>query len=237
MNPVPVIAIDGPSASGKGTVAERVAAIFGFNYLDSGAIYRAAALAVVRAEGRPERRSASIAGVAGAMPLRFGAGKVWLREIDVSEQIRGEACGADASRIAAVPEVRAALLERQRAFRVAPGLVADGRDMASVVFPDAMLKVFLTASVEERAWRRTAQLAKLPLRDAKGLIEKKKMVNCTSFLAPFWRICRNVIGEMPGVRSPLKQAEGAKLLDTTQLSVDEAVALVSGWYRGLAAPG
>ena len=232
MQVIPVIAIDGPSASGKGTVAERVAASLGFHYLDSGAIYRAAALAVARAGGDLNGSPAAIAGVAGAMPLRFVGGKVWLREADVSEQIRGEECGSNASRIAALPEVRAALLERQRAFCVSPGLVADGRDMASVVFPDAVLKVFLTASVEERAWRRTAQLAGLTLNAAKGLIEKEKDAKLAllfdSVLVDLQERDRRDAGR---AAAPLRQAEGAKLLDTTRLSIDEAVARVSGWYR------
>ena len=235
MTVVPVVAIDGPSASGKGAVAQRVAAALGFAYLDSGAIYRAAALAAAQEgldlSGAPE----SIAATAGAMPLRFADGKVWLGDADVTEAIRSEACGSSASRISAVPAVRAALLERQRAFRTPPGLVADGRDMASVVFPDAPLKVFLTADVDERAYRRVAQLAGLPLNRAKQLIENEKdakiRVLFDSVLADLQERDRRDAGR---AAAPLKQVEGAKLLDTTQLSIDEAVARILGWWAAVA---
>ena len=228
---IPVIAIDGPSASGKGTVAECVAGLLGFHYLDSGAIYRAAALVATRAgvdlDAEPER----VAALAQDMPLRFGQG-VWLGDADVTADIRSEACGANASRIAAVPAVRAALLARQRAFLVSPGLVADGRDMASVVFPQAALKVFLTASATERAFRRVAQLERLPLNDAKGLIEKENngrlRVLFDSVLADLEERDRR---DAARAAAPLKQLAEAKLLDTTQLSVDEAVAAVLGWFR------
>jgi cytidylate kinase len=228
---IPVIAIDGPSASGKGTVAERVAGLLGFHYLDSGAIYRAAALVATRAgvdlDAEPER----VAALAQDMPLRFGQG-VWLGDADVTADIRSEACGANASRIAAVPAVRAALLARQRAFLVSPGLVADGRDMASVVFPQAALKVFLTASARERAFRRVAQLERLPLNDAKGLIEKENngrlRVLFDSVLADLEERDRR---DAARAAAPLKQLAEAKLLDTTQLSVDQAVAAVLGWFR------
>ena len=235
MTVVPVVAIDGPSASGKGAVAQRVAAALGFAYLDSGAIYRAAALAAAQEGldlgGAPE----SIAATAAAMPLRFADGKVWLGDADVTEAIRSEACGSSASRISAVPAVRAALLERQRAFRTPPGLVADGRDMASVVFPDAPLKVFLTADVDERAYRRVAQLAGLPLNRAKQLIENEKdakiRVLFDSVLADLQERDRRDAGR---AAAPLKQVEGAKLLDTTQLSIDEAVARILGWWAAVA---
>ncbi len=232
MKAVPIIAIDGPSASGKGTVAERVAAKLGFHYLDSGAIYRAAALAALQAGLDLAGAAEPIAALAGAMPLRFAGGAVWLGDADVSRQIRSEECGTSASRIAALPAVRDALLERQRAFAAAPGLVADGRDMASVVFQSAALKVFLTAGVNERAWRRTAQLATIPLNDAKGLIEKEKDAKLAilfdSVLTDLQERDRRDAGRSA---APLKQVEGAKLLDTTQLSIDEAVARVLGWYR------
>ena len=241
---MPVIAIDGPSASGKGTVAQRVAEALGFAYLDSGAIYRVAALAAERAGldagldagGTPEVLAAdALAALAGAMPLRFSAGRVWLADADVSDAIRSEACGANASRLAAIPAVRTALLQRQRDFRAAPGLVADGRDMASVVFPDAALKVFLTASAEERAWRRVAQLAGLPLNRAKQLIEKEKDAKIRllfdSVLTDLQERDRRDAGR---AAAPLKQVEGAKLLDTTQLSIEEAVARILGWWAAVA---
>lgn len=248
MSDLPVIAIDGPSASGKGTVAERVAATLGFHYLDSGAIYRAAALcaerAGIRTDDSPESVSA-IAALAESMPLRFGGGRVWLgtgpdktggatdaTEVDITAAIRSEQCGNLASRIAALPPVRAALLVRQRAFLLSPGLVADGRDMASVVFPQAALKVFLTASAKERAFRRVAQLERLPLNDAKGLIENENngrlRVLFDSVLADLEERDRR---DAARAAAPLKQLAEAKLLDTTQLSVDQAVAAVLGWFR------
>ncbi len=231
MSMIPVIAIDGPSASGKGTVAERVAGLLGFHYLDSGAIYRAAALVATRAGVDLDAESGRVAALAQDMPLRFGQG-VWLGDADVTADIRSEACGANASRIAAVPAVRAALLARQRAFLVSPGLVADGRDMASVVFPQAALKVFLTASARERAFRRVAQLERLPLNDAKGLIEKENngrlRVLFDSVLADLEERDRR---DAARAAAPLKQLAEAKLLDTTQLSVDQAVAAVLGWFR------
>lgn len=228
---VPVIAIDGPSASGKGTVAQRVAEALEFAYLDSGAIYRAAALAATRAgfdlDGAPD----ALAAAAGAMPLRFAAGRVWLSGADVTDAIRSEECGAKASRIAAIPLVRAALLQRQRDFRVAPGLVADGRDMASVVFPEAALKVFLTAGAEERAWRRVAQLAGLASKDAKYLIEKEKDAKLRllfdSVLSDLQERDRRDAGR---TAAPLKQVEGALILDTTNLSIEAAVAQILGWW-------
>jgi len=231
MSDWPVIAIDGPSASGKGTVAERVAQTLGFHYLDSGAIYRAAALVATRAGVDLDVESGRVAALAQDMPLRFGQG-VWLGDVDVTADIRSEVCGANASRIAAVPAVRAALLARQRAFLVSPGLVADGRDMASVVFPQAALKVFLTASARERAFRRVAQLERLPLNDAKGLIENENngrlRVLFDSVLADLEERDRR---DAARAAAPLKQLAEAKLLDTTQLSVDQAVAAVLGWFR------
>ena len=229
---VPVIAIDGPSASGKGTVAERVAQALGFHYLDSGAIYRAAALVVMRAGLAADADESALASLAGAMPLRFADGKVWLGTDEVTTSIRSEECGTNASRIAVLPLVRAALLQSQRDFRAAPGLVADGRDMASVVFPDAAPKVFLTASVAERAFRRVAQLQGIPLKDAKGLIENennaKLRVLFDSVLADLQERDRR---DAARATAPLKQVEGANLLDTTGLTVDQAVDAVLGWFR------
>ncbi|MCX7171530.1 MAG: (d)CMP kinase, partial [Proteobacteria bacterium] len=158
MNPsIPVIAIDGPSASGKGTVAALVAQRLGFHYLDSGSLYRLVALAAQRA-GISYADELGLAGLAAELPAEFAAARILLSGDDVTEAIRSEACSAGASKIAALPEVRAALLGRQRAYRQAPGLVAEGRDMGSVVFPDALLKVFLTATAEARAERRVKQL-------------------------------------------------------------------------------
>jgi len=237
MNPVPVIAIDGPSASGKGTVAQRVAARLGYRYLDSGAIYRAAAVAATRAgiglDNLPACEAA-LAACAAGMKLRFDGDRVWLDGTDISAAVRLEAGGRDASRIAALPALRAALLKRQRDFRVMPGLVADGRDMASVVFPDAALKVFLTADVAERARRRTAQLSPatgLP-KSPKGLMEKE---NNATIRAPFDAVLADLADRdrRDAVRSaaPLLQVAGARLLDTSAMSIDTAVDTVLAWYR------
>jgi cytidylate kinase len=158
----PVIAIDGPSGSGKGTVARGVAGALGWHLLDSGALYRLAALAAQRASV-PLDDAAGLAGVAGGLDVRFrgapeGGERIELAGEDVTLAIRSEDCAAAASKVAVVPELRAALVTLQRSFRRPPGLVADGRDMGSVIFPDAELKIFLTASAEERARRRHKQL-------------------------------------------------------------------------------
>jgi cytidylate kinase len=155
---VPVIAIDGPSGSGKGTVARRVAAILGWHLLDSGALYRLVGVAGERA-GLSPGAEAGHARLAGALDIRFGstaAGEeaIYLAGVEVSAAIRTEQAGSLASQVASLPAVRAALTARQRAFAIAPGLVADGRDMGTVIFPGAVLKVFLTASAEARAQRR-----------------------------------------------------------------------------------
>jgi CMP/dCMP kinase len=151
----PVIAIDGPSASGKGTIAKRVAQVLGFHYLESGALYRLVALTALRQGLQDEQ---AIAQAAERMDVVFVADEILLEDQDVSSQIRHETVGNRASEIAPMPVVRQALLKRQRAFREPPGLVADGRDMATVVFPDAALKIFLTARPEIRAQRRYKQL-------------------------------------------------------------------------------
>jgi len=150
-----VIAIDGPSASGKGTIAGRVARALGFHYLESGALYRLLALLSLREGTVDENRLASLA---QHMDVEFAEGEVLLEDEDVSDKIRSEPCGVRASEVAKLPAVRAVLLERQRSFRRPPGLVADGRDMGTVVFPDARLKIFLTATPEVRAERRYKQL-------------------------------------------------------------------------------
>ena len=152
---VPVIAIDGPSASGKGTIAKRVAQALRFHYLESGALYRLVALVAFR---RGLKEEGAIAEAAGGMDVVFQDDEILLEEQDVSSHIRHEEIGNRASEVARMPTVRQALLKRQRAFRQPPGLVADGRDMATVVFPDATLKIFLTASPEVRAQRRYKQL-------------------------------------------------------------------------------
>ena len=205
---VPVIAIDGPTASGKGTVAERVAAKLGFHYLDSGSLYRLTALAASRF-GVDLADSAEVARVGAGLQVAFQNGKTLLDGIDVGDAIRTEAASQNASRVAALPPVRDALLQLQRNFRIAPGLVADGRDMGSVVFPDAPLKIYLTASAEARAERRTKQL-------------KEKGMSA---------IMRDVVKELRARDerdtsrpiAPLKHYPDAYLIDTTGISADEAV--------------
>ncbi len=215
---VPVIAIDGPSASGKGAVAARVAAALGFHYLDSGAIYRVAALAVEQAELDPARSEpAALAAVVARMALRFEGERVLLDDTDVGNAIRSEECGRQASIVAAMTEVRQALLERQRAFRRPPGLVADGRDMASVVFPDARLKIFLTASAEVRAGRRYKQL-----------MDKGIDANIAQLLQD---IRRRDERDSSRAVAPLQKAAGAYELDTSSLTIDQAVAWVLERYE------
>jgi len=216
MSPIPVIAIDGPSASGKGTVAARVAQALGFHYLDSGAIYRVTAYAAQKA-GVDLANEASLADLARGLELRFEGMDVILAGENVGDAIRTEEAGRAASQIAALPLLRAALLERQRAFRQAPGLVTDGRDMGSTVFPDAPLKIFLTASAEERAQRRYKQL-----------IEKGFAANLAALLQD---LRERDARDAARASAPLKQMADARLLDTTHLSVEEAIAQVLAWYR------
>jgi cytidylate kinase len=214
----PIIAIDGPTASGKGTVAHRVADALGFHYLDSGALYRLTALAATRA-GVALIDEAAVAEVARGLETRFIGETVLLSGVDVTDDIRTEIAGQNASLVAAMPSVRAALLERQRAFAESPGLVADGRDMGSVVFPDAGLKIFLTASVEARAERRLNQL-----------IQKGNPA-----------ILRDVVKELR-IRderdinrpvAPLIRLSDAQLLDTTEISANEAVEQILKWCKNL----
>lgn len=212
----PVIAIDGPSASGKGTVAERVARALGFRYLDSGALYRLATLHAMRRQVALDDAK-SLARTAREMEISFRDGKIWLEGEDVTQSLRTEAVSAATSRIAASPAVREALLERQRHFRQIPGLVADGRDMGSVVFPDATLKVFLTAEVPVRAERRHKQLME------KGMCVK--MPDVVEELQ-----ARDARDSSRPV-APLKHYPDALFLDTTHLTVAEAVGQVLAWFR------
>ena len=214
----PVIAIDGPSASGKGTVAALVAQRLGCHYLDSGSLYRLTALAALRA-GVPLDDEQAVAAIAAALPARFEGGRIWLSGDDVTDAIRSEACSRGASKVASLPAVRRALLDRQRAYRQAPGLVAEGRDMGSVVFPDAVLKVFLTASAAARADRRHKQL-----------IEKGMSANIASLLQDLLeRDARDAAREV----APLRQCADAVLLETTELSAEQAVAAVLEWVSAL----
>lgn len=221
-DPIPVVAIDGPSASGKGTVAALVAAALGFHLLDSGALYRLVALAVLRRSVSPDAEAA-VAGIARGLDAEFAGGRILLDGEDAALAIRAEEVSAAASRVAALPAVRKALLARQREFRQAPGLVADGRDMGSVVFPDAALKVFLTASAEVRAERRYKQL-----------IEKGIAANMHGLLRDLLeRDARDAERSV----APLRQAADAVALDTTGMSIESAVQTVleQARRRGIAA--
>ena len=211
-----VIAIDGPSASGKGTVAARVAEALGMDYLDSGALYRLTALAAQK-QGVAWDDEAALEPIAAQLPVAFVAGGILLNGEDVSATIRQEAIGMGASQVAKWPAVRTALLERQRAFAGERGVVADGRDMGSVVFPDAKLKVFLTASAEERARRRALQL--------------NIDLNSAAYMAIVYDIKQRDWNDTQRAVAPLKQLPDAHLLDTTELSIENAVKKVLDWYR------
>ena len=212
----PVIAIDGPSASGKGTVAARVAAALGYDYLDSGALYRLTALAAQKA-GVDWADESGVAAIATRLDVEFTAGDIRLDGELVGDSIRTEEISAGASKVAALPAVRDALLFRQRTFNRAPGLIGDGRDMGSVVFPQAPLKVFLTASAEARAERRYKQL-----------IEKGFSANLADLLLDLKQ--RDERDSQRSV-APLRQEADAKLLDTTHLTIEQAVNQVLEWSR------
>jgi 3-phosphoshikimate 1-carboxyvinyltransferase len=228
---VPVITIDGPTASGKGTLAAAVAQALGYGLLDSGALYRATGLAAVDAglspEIRPEDETA-LATLAASLPLRFGqgeeAGRIWFTGSshgrpgrEITDELRLESTGLLASRVSALPAVRAALHGLQLSFRRAPGLVADGRDMGTVVFPDAALKVFLTASAEQRAQRRHKQLI------SKGISSNIAALRA-DLEARDQRDTRRAV-------APLKPAEDAKLLDNSELGIDQSVQQVLAWWQ------
>ncbi len=219
---VPVISVDGPAASGKGTVAAGVARALGFHLLDSGALYRLVALQAIRT-GVAHDDAGALAAIAAALDASFDGATIRLEGSDVTEAIRAEAVSAGASRVAVHPAVRAALLARQRAFRRAPGLVADGRDMGTVVFPDATLKVFVTASAGERAQRRHKQL-----------IEKGISSNIDSLLR---ELQERDARDAARAEAPMKAAEDAAILDTTALSIGEAIGFVVNRYRMSIAKG
>src|SRR4051812_22492997 len=210
----PVIAIDGPSASGKGTIASRVAKRLAFHYLESGALYRLVALLSLREDTLQEKR---LQQMAEEMDVLFDDGEVVLFDEKVTEKIRSEPVGNRASEVAKVPALRQALLRRQRAFREAPGLVADGRDMGTVVFPDADLKVFLTASPEIRAERRYKQL-----------IEKGIDANLRALSQDLRdrdeRDAKRAV-------APLVPAPDSQVLDSSALSIDEVVERIVAWCR------
>ena len=216
---IPVIAIDGPTASGKGTVAHRVADKLGFHYLDSGALYRLTALSALR-RGTDLRDEHALAKLAEHLPCHFANGEILLAQENVTEQIRAEEVGNTASKIAVLPTVRQALVSLQLGFRKTPGLVADGRDMGTVIFPHAQLKVFLTASVEARAQRRYKQL-----------IDKGFSANMEDLLMDLQ--ARDERDTHRAI-APLVPAEGAHVLDTSEMTADVAVETVLKWYAAAA---
>ncbi len=216
---VPVLCIDGPTASGKGTLASRMAQTLGYHYLDSGALYRLTGLAAVQA-GLPLDASheTRIADLARTLPVRFEGEQIWLDQVDVSEAIRTEEAGMNASRVSALPAVRSALVELQHSFCRLPGLVADGRDMGTVIFPQAPLKVFLTAGAAERAERRHKQLISkgfpVKLEDLRADLEARDARDRNRSVAP------------------LVPAQDALLLDNSSLSIEASVEQVLSWWQG-----
>jgi len=215
---VPVITIDGPTASGKGTLASAVADALGYHLLDSGALYRATGLAA-RLDGVDAADEAGLARLAGMLDLRFDGHRVLLRGQDVTDELRLESSGALASRISSLPAVRGALQALQLSFRRVPGLVADGRDMGTVIFPRATLKVFLTASAAERAERRHKQLISKGIHsiiaDLRADLEARDVRDSSRATAP------------------LKPAEDARLLDNSHLDVEQSVVQVLAWWQEL----
>ena len=216
---IPVICIDGPTASGKGTIAAEVAKALGYQLLDSGALYRITGLAASRAGlALDESSEETIAEMALEMPVRFDAQqRVWLGDEDISLAIRSEEAGMNASRVSALPAVRSALVDLQLAFQHLPGLVADGRDMGTVIFPHAPLKVYLWASAQCRAERRYKQL-----------ISKGISANISTLLADLEaRDAR----DMNRATAPLKPAEDSLQLDSSQMTIEEVVAQVLSWWQ------
>ena len=215
---IPVLCIDGPTASGKGTVAAAVAQQLGYALLDSGALYRITALAAVQAGiDIAPAHEAALADLARTLPVRFADGRIWLASADVTDAIRTEAMGMNASRISALPAVRAALVDLQHGFARLPGLVADGRDMGTVIFPQAPLKVFMTASAACRAERRHQQLL------AKGIDANIDALRADLEARDLQDQSRKV--------APLKPAQDALLLDNSGLTIDETVAQVIAWWQ------
>jgi len=215
---IPVITIDGPTASGKGTVAHKVADKLGFHYLDSGALYRLTALSAIRRD-TPLTDEHALAKLAEHLPAHFAGGEIFLANENVTQLIRAEEVGNMASKIAAFPTVRQALFALQLGFRKPPGLVADGRDMGSVIFPHAQLKVFLTASVAARAQRRYKQL-----------IDKGFSANMEDLLSDLQ--ARDDRDTQRSI-APLVAAEGAHILDTSNMTADQAIDEVLKWYAAV----
>ncbi len=220
MGAVPVVTIDGPSGSGKGTIGRLLAQKLGWHYLDSGALYRLVALAAL--QRRLDFGDANeLAAAAATLNVQFvptgGGERVVLDGVDVASDLRTERTGDAASKVAAVPQVRSALLQRQRDFAVPPGLVADGRDMGTVVFPDALLKVVLTASAEARAMRRHKQL-------------KEKGID-VSLPDLSWDIAQRDARDANRTVAPFKPAPDAQVIDSTSLTPEEVVADILQWLE------
>jgi cytidylate kinase len=209
--PVPVITVDGPGGSGKGTIAHRVADRLGWHCLDSGALYRIVAVAGA-ARGLTLDDEPGLIALANRLQIRFEPEHVWVDGDDLAQAIRGEVAGAGASQVGALPALRSALLQRQRDFAATPGLVADGRDMGTVVFPDAALKIYLTATAEERAQRRYKQL-----------INKGQGVSLPSLLED---IRARDDRDMNRAVAPLRPAGDAVVIDSTTMDIDEVVKAV-----------
>ena len=224
---IPVITIDGPTASGKGTVAARVAQKLGFHYLDSGALYRLCAYKALKEE-IDLADEAHLAKTAQALSPVFEGGKIFLDEEDVTDKIRAEAVGVAASKVAALPRVREALLDVQKRSRRLPGLVADGRDMGSVIFPDAPLKVFLTASAQARAQRRFNQLKE------KGIVANIDILTRDLEERDRRDMQRAVSPLAPAKDAKILDSSNAKILDSSNLTIEETVGQVLQWYETLA---
>lgn len=215
-SPIPVIAIDGPSASGKGTVAQLVAEKLGFHYLDSGALYRIVALAAYQKD-IPWNDELAVAKCANDLEIHFNHDQVILNGQDVSDLIRSENMGKGASQVAVHPNVRAALVTLQHSFRKSPGLVADGRDMGTVIFPDAVSKIFLTASTETRAMRRYQQL-----------LAKNQPANYADILSD---LQERDARDQNRASAPLIMADQAILLETDHFTISEAVDFVLSHFK------
>jgi len=215
---IPVLCIDGPTASGKGTLASALATALGYHFLDSGALYRIAAYAALQnGLALDASQEAAIAKLAGTLDIGFEGERVWLDGQDVSEAIRTEQAGMDASAVSSLPLVRAALMDVQQRFRRLPGLVADGRDMGTVVFPDAKLKVYLTASAQRRGERRYKQLI------SKGISATLNSL-CADLAARDLRDTTRTV-------APLKPAQDAMLLDNSELTIEESITQVLDWWQ------
>ncbi|HQN64509.1 MAG TPA: (d)CMP kinase [Methylophilus sp.] len=215
---IPVIAIDGPSASGKGTISQLVAETLGFHYLDSGALYRVVAFAA-KQNGISWADADALANMTEMLDIRFEHGAVFLGSQEISQEIRSEAMGKGASEVSAHPQVRSALTMLQQEFAKPPGLVADGRDMGSVIFPDAVLKIFLTASAETRAERRYKQL-----------LERNVDADYTAILQDLQMRDKR---DSERSTAPLVQTPDALLLDTSHRTIDEAVDFVLNAYKNV----